>query len=84
MSNDQTPGGRPMDPAIAAALKAASKTIPVTQGEQFRLEVVVDAKGEVLLSIPPPQQEGMFWKMMAYLPDYAKAHYAQKRSPLAI
>jgi hypothetical protein len=78
MSNDG------VDPKIAAALRQAAGTIPVTAGERLRFEFVVDAKGEIKISMPPPQLESEFWKMYAYLPDYAKAHYVQKRSPLAI
>lgn len=73
-----------VDPKVAAALRQASGTIPVTSGERLRFEFVVDVKGEIKCSFPPTQLESEFWKMMAYLPDFAKAHYAQKRSPLAI
>lgn len=79
MSND---GHR--DPAIAAALKAASKTIPVTQGERLRIEMVVDGHGEIMLSLPPSHQEGDFWKAYVHLMDFAKVHYAGKRSPMAL
>lgn len=78
MSNDG------VDPKVAAALRQASGAIPVQTGERLRFEFVVDVKGEIKCSFPPPQMESEFWKMMAYLPDFAKAHYAQKRSPLAI
>jgi hypothetical protein len=73
-----------VDPLVASALRQAAGTIPVTTGERLRFEFVVDMKGEIKCSFPPPQNEAEFWKMMAYLPDFAKAHYAQKRSPLAI
>jgi hypothetical protein len=73
-----------VDPIVSQALKQAAGTIPVTAGERLRFEFVVDVKGEIKISLPPAQIESEFWKMMAYLPDFAKAHYAQKRSPLAI
>lgn len=73
-----------VDPTIKQALKQAAGTIPVTPGERLRFEFVVDMKGEIKVSFPPPQLESEFWKMVGYLPDFAKAHYAQKRSPLAI
>jgi len=76
--------GKDVDPLIASALKLAAGTIPVAAGERLRFEFVVDAKGEIKCSFPPTQMESEFWKMMAYLPDFAKAHYAQKRSPLSI
>lgn len=78
MSNDA------VDPKIVEGLKRASGTIPVQAGERFRFEFVVDAKGEIKISLPPAQLESEVWKMMGYLPDFVKAHYAQKRSPLAI
>jgi hypothetical protein len=78
MSNDG------VDPKVASALRQASGTIPVQAGERLRFEFVVDVKGEIKCSFPPQQMESEFWKMMAYLPDFAKAFYAQKRSPLAI
>jgi hypothetical protein len=73
-----------VDPVVAQALKQAAGTIPVTTGERFRFEFVVDVKGEIKISLPPAQLESEVWKMMGYLPDFVKAHYAQKRSPLAI
>lgn len=73
-----------IDPKIAAALKAAIGTIPVESGERLRIEFVVTAQGEIKISLPGPQMEGEVWKMLAYVPEFIKAFYQQKRSPLSL
>ena len=73
-----------LDGTIHNALKHAAASIPVTPNERLRFEFVVDAKGEIKISFPPSQLEGEFWKMLEYVRDFAKAHYSQKRSPLAL
>lgn len=75
-----------LDPKVSAGLRAAVGLIPVQVGERLRFEFVVGPDGKVMASFPPPQLEGEFWKMYAYLADVAKGHYrkANEKSPLAI
>ena len=73
-----------VDPKVMLGLQAAKNMIPATPGERLRFEFVVDAKGEIKVSFPPPQMEGEFWKLYIHMADFAKAYYAEKRSPLSI
>ena len=88
MSNGD--GTKPVDPAIANALKQAAGTIPFQPGELLRFEFVIGPTGVVKISFPPKPAEAQFWKLMAYLPGLAMQHYnagaglQPPKSPLSI